>query len=56
MAAIEDMGDMEDTGSAGGVKDWSLVGSGGGVGREGEGVEDGSELSLPTSGCEAADC
>ena len=37
---------MEATGSAGGVKAWSLVGSGGGVGREGEGVEEGSLLFM----------
>ena len=37
----------EATGSAGGVKDWTLFcSSGGGVGREGEGVEDGSLLDL----------
>ena len=38
--------ELADTGRAGGVKDWSLVGSGGGVGSEGEGVEEGSLFIL----------
>ena len=35
-----------ETGRAGGVNDWSLVGSGGGVGSEGEGVDEGSLVIL----------